>query len=126
MAYLNIEEIYSEVWIEAFQEYKKKNRLRNWGEVYDTKHFKGFQRCVVFARDGYRCHYCGREVNSDLELHLEHKVPRSERGGEDIDNLVTSCHFCNLGKKHMSAEWFINQLVEISKSVLKKYPDRFE
>jgi 5-methylcytosine-specific restriction endonuclease McrA len=49
-------------------------------------------RRAVFARDGWRCVYCG--VGGG-RLTLDHVVPRS-RGGESIwENVVTSCATCN-------------------------------
>jgi 5-methylcytosine-specific restriction endonuclease McrA len=52
-------------------------------------------RRALFARDGWRCVYCG---TSGGRLTLDHVVPRS-RGGESIwENVVTSCAPCNLRK----------------------------
>ncbi|HEX2110039.1 MAG TPA: HNH endonuclease [Gaiellaceae bacterium] len=52
-------------------------------------------RRALFARDGWRCQYCGTEGG---KLTLDHVVPRS-RGGESIwENVVTSCSPCNLRK----------------------------
>ena len=52
-------------------------------------------RRALFARDGWRCVYCG---SSGGRLTLDHVVPRS-RGGESVwENVVTSCAPCNLRK----------------------------
>jgi 5-methylcytosine-specific restriction endonuclease McrA len=49
-------------------------------------------RRVLFARDGWRCGYCGSRSST---LTLDHIVPRS-RGGESIwENVVASCASCN-------------------------------
>jgi len=51
-------------------------------------------RRALFARDGWRCVYCG----SGGRLTLDHVVPRS-RGGDSVwENVVTSCAPCNLRK----------------------------
>ena len=51
-------------------------------------------RRALFARDGWRCQYCG----STGKLTLDHVVPRS-RGGDSVwENVVTSCAPCNLKK----------------------------
>ena len=48
-------------------------------------------RRALFARDEFRCQYCG----SSGKLTLDHVVPRS-RGGDSIwENVVTSCAPCN-------------------------------
>ncbi|MGD0166518.1 MAG: HNH endonuclease [Gaiellaceae bacterium] len=49
-------------------------------------------RRALFARDGWRCGYCGASTS---KLTLDHIVPRS-RGGESVwENVVASCAPCN-------------------------------
>ncbi len=60
---------------------------------------RGVQRKIsrraLFARDGWRCVYCG---TASGRLTLDHVVPRS-RGGDSVwENVVTSCAPCNLRK----------------------------
>jgi len=60
-------------------------------------HIPKSRRFAVLARDGFKCRYCGRAA-PDVELHVDHVVPRS-RGGNDLEgNLVSSCADCNAGK----------------------------
>ena len=52
-------------------------------------------RRALFARDNWRCVYCGTATG---RLTLDHVVPRS-RGGDSVwENVVTSCAPCNLRK----------------------------
>lgn len=52
-------------------------------------------RRALFARDNWRCVYCGSTAG---RLTLDHVVPRS-RGGDSVwENVVTSCAPCNLRK----------------------------
>jgi 5-methylcytosine-specific restriction endonuclease McrA len=52
-------------------------------------------RRALFARDNWRCVYCG---TAGGRLTLDHVVPRS-RGGDSVwENVVTSCAPCNLRK----------------------------
>lgn len=48
-------------------------------------------RVLVFRRDNYRCVFCG--ISSRLEV--DHIVPWSAGGSDDLDNLRTLCHWCN-------------------------------
>jgi 5-methylcytosine-specific restriction endonuclease McrA len=58
-------------------------------------------RRALFARDDWRCVYCG---SSGGRLTLDHVVPRS-RGGDSVwENVVTSCAPCNLRKGDRSLE----------------------
>lgn len=54
-------------------------------------------RFDVFARDGFRCRYCGKG-SQETALHVDHVIPRAAGGTSDMENLVTSCAACNLGK----------------------------
>ena len=52
-------------------------------------------RRALFARDGWRCVYCG---TSGGRLTLDHVIPRSRGGDSTWENVVTSCSPCNLRK----------------------------
>jgi 5-methylcytosine-specific restriction endonuclease McrA len=52
----------------------------------------------LFARDGYRCQYCGThrsELRHRQFLTRDHIVPISRGGGNSWDNVVTACSPCN-------------------------------
>ncbi len=51
-------------------------------------------RRAVFARDGYRCQYCGAAAEN-----IDHVVPRSRGGTHTWDNVVAACRRCNTGKE---------------------------
>jgi 5-methylcytosine-specific restriction endonuclease McrA len=58
-------------------------------------------RRALFARDGWRCVYCG---TTSGRLTLDHVIPRS-RGGESVwENVVTSCATCNHKKGNRTLE----------------------
>jgi len=54
-------------------------------------------RFEIFKRDDFTCQYCGSHPPSII-LHIDHIVPVKEGGDNDMDNLITSCSSCNLGK----------------------------
>ena len=56
-----------------------------------------FNRRNLFARDDYRCQYCGK-AEPTHKLSLDHVVPRSHGGGTNWENIVCSCLKCN-GRK---------------------------
>ncbi len=57
------------------------------------------RRDEVFARDGYRCVYCG-EVFPAEALSVDHVQPRARGGDNSAGNLVTACGGCNTRKGH--------------------------
>jgi 5-methylcytosine-specific restriction endonuclease McrA len=62
-----------------------------------------FSRINVYARDGFRCQYCGAKKPMQ-ELNYDHVVPRARGGKTDWDNIVTSCYACNDKKGGRSPE----------------------
>lgn len=52
----------------------------------------------LFARDGYRCQYCGRhrgQLKGRQFLTKDHVLPLSRGGGNSWENVVASCSSCN-------------------------------
>lgn len=52
----------------------------------------------LFARDGYRCQYCGRhrtELRGREFLTRDHVIPVSRGGANDWGNVVAACSPCN-------------------------------
>jgi 5-methylcytosine-specific restriction endonuclease McrA len=69
-------------------------RLRTYVRVPRAQQRK-ISRRALFARDGWRCVYCG---TASGRLTLDHVVPRSKGGDSVWENVVTSCAPCNLRK----------------------------
>ena len=55
-------------------------------------------RFAVLRRDGFRCAYCGRGEPESVKLHIDHIVPVARGGRTELENLVTACATCNIGK----------------------------
>lgn len=58
----------------------------------------------VLKRDNYVCHYCGKRGGI---LEVDHVIPFSRGGSDEIDNLTTSCRHCNRQKHDKTDEEFI-------------------
>ncbi|HEU4565966.1 MAG TPA: HNH endonuclease [Gemmatimonadaceae bacterium] len=55
----------------------------------------------LFARDHYRCQYCGRpgaELKHRESLTRDHLIPLSRGGTNEWTNVVTACSSCNARK----------------------------
>jgi 5-methylcytosine-specific restriction endonuclease McrA len=52
-------------------------------------------RRAVFARDDWRCQYCGAAAEN-----LDHVVPRSRGGEHSWENVVAACRRCNSRKEN--------------------------
>jgi 5-methylcytosine-specific restriction endonuclease McrA len=54
-------------------------------------------RVTVLHRDSYKCIFCGRS-SKQIQLEVDHIIPFSKGGNNDISNLQTLCIDCNRGK----------------------------
>lgn len=54
-------------------------------------------RYEVMRRDEFSCRYCGRS-SREVKLQVDHIIPRTLGGHDELDNLVAACTDCNAGK----------------------------
>jgi 5-methylcytosine-specific restriction endonuclease McrA len=69
-------------------------RLTTYVRVPRDAHRRKITRRAVFARDEWRCQYCGARSN----LTVDHVIPRSKGGLSSWENIVASCAPCNRRK----------------------------
>lgn len=72
------------------RKYRNKRRAAGLPQMGDYSKFKD----ELEGRDGSQCVYCEATEN----LVVDHMVPISQGGTDDIDNLALSCRECNSGK----------------------------
>lgn len=81
-------------------------------------------RFEVFKRDAFKCHYCGRNPPT-VFLELDHIIPVSKGGTNQIDNLTTACFECNRGKSNVELNAL--PLTTLSKiEILKEKEDQYK
>lgn len=56
-----------------------------------------FSRQNIYARDRYKCQYCGDRFSSE-DLTYDHVIPKSRGGKTEWKNIVTCCIECNRKK----------------------------
>ena len=57
-------------------------------------------RWQVFQRNNWRCVKCGRSAKDGVILYVDHILPRSKGGRDEISNYQTLCFECNIGKSN--------------------------
>lgn len=75
-------------------------------------------RDKVFKRDGYRCVRCGAS-NKEKRLEVDHIIPISRGGTNDMDNLQTLCWECNKDKGAVVPDLGSKNDIEIKGNELK-------
>lgn len=75
------------------EELKEINRRR---KISDTT------RYAVLERAGFKCQCCGTKPlkDNDVVLHIDHIIPHSLGGNDDVNNLQVLCDKCNLSKQN--------------------------
>lgn len=92
---------------------KKQNSISNTSynsieSLNDNKQIQKIQRnrnislstrTDIFERDNYTCQICGKNKHDDgVKLEIDHIIPVSRGGSDNINNLQTLCFECNRGK----------------------------
>lgn len=54
----------------------------------------------MFKRDEWKCVACGRSTEDKIILHIDHILPRSKGGKNEMTNYQTLCETCNIGKSN--------------------------
>ncbi len=70
-------------------------RLLTYVRIPRDAHRRKITRRAVFARDRWRCQYCGHERGN---LTVDHVIPRSKGGPSTWENIVACCAPCNRRK----------------------------
>jgi hypothetical protein len=74
------------------------------GVEYQRGALFGYEiREYLLEKWGRKCAYCGRE---DVLLEIEHIVPKSRGGTDQVSNLTLACRDCNQRKGNMTASEF--------------------
>ena len=76
-------------------------------------------RFEVFKRDGFVCQYCG-SVPPNALLQVDHIAPVALGGENHIDNLITSCQPCNIGKGATSLSSIPQSMKEKTKEIQER------
>lgn len=80
--------------VRKYREKRKANGLSSGSEGYQKHH------AALMMRDGGACVYC----RSKQALCIDHMVPVTLGGTDDIDNLAIACKSCNSGKAGRTPE----------------------
>ena len=74
--------------------------------------FNPDERKIIYAKSKGRCTLCGRFMNFD-DFTVDHIVPLSKGGSNNINNLQATCRVCNNIKQDILPQDFIYKISEI-------------
>ncbi len=84
----------------SFYHYHYDRRNQNRKQTKNRVGISKKLRFEIYQRDNFTCQYCGRTKDDKIKLELDHKIPVSQGGKTDFNNLITSCYDCNRGKSN--------------------------
>lgn len=79
--------------------------------------FKSEFRKLLWKSHWNKCAYCGNEIESYSDMHIDHFIQKSLGINDDISNLICSCAKCNLMKRNNNLEEF-RFYMAVSNSIL--------
>ena len=81
---------------------KSLEKLANGGNTKVKRRKTNFTKSIrheVFKRDGYKCCECSK-TKEETSLEIDHIIPISRGGTDELENLQTLCTACNLAKSN--------------------------
>ena len=76
------------------------------------KAFSMQKRWDIYQKTGGHCYLCGEFVGFD-SFEVEHNIPVSKGGSDELENLFCACHCCNTIKRDIYPEDFIEKISQI-------------
>ena len=93
---LSFQSSQAEHW--AFEALREARRSIWQHRASESGYVSGSTRYNVLKRAKYRCELCGAH-ESQIALHVDHIVPRSKGGPDDLSNFQALCQTCNTNKR---------------------------
>ncbi len=76
------------------RKFRKWTRFKNEYRPANKRYIPKPTRKAVLIRDNYSCVKCGNQK----DLHMDHIIPDSKNGSNELENLQVLCKDCNLRK----------------------------
>ena len=90
------------------------------------KKFSAKERLDIYRKTEGHCYLCGEFVDFD-SFEIEHHIPISKGGTNDLDNLYCSCFICNAIKRDIYPKEFMEKISQIFLyQMQKKYGDSLD
>lgn len=93
------------------EELKESVATRNKTTV-KRKNFSVGERLIVYRKTKGCCYLCGDFVDFDV-FEIEHQIPISKGGTNELSNLFCSCHCCNTIKHDIYPKDFMEKISQI-------------
>ena len=73
---------------------------------------------LLLKKADVKCTYCSKELDDNKDCTLDHVLPKSQGGTNNLKNLVICCNDCNRKKSDLLLTQFIKAFdIEITKEI---------
>lgn len=76
------------------------------------KKYSKEERKIIYNKSNGCCELCGKRLLFE-EITLDHIVPLSMGGADDMENLQASCYACNQFKSNILPDDFMERIIKI-------------
>lgn len=80
--------------------------------------FTDYEKKTVYAKCNGKCCICGKKIDF-LDMTIDHKIPLSKGGTNEMSNLQLSCEPCNRIKNSMTMPELAEKITEILRNYKK-------
>lgn len=77
--------------------------------------FTNYERKTVYANGNGRCALCGKPIDF-AKMTIDHKLPLSKGGTNEMGNLQPACLTCNVVKSDLTMQ----ELVDIASQIIRR------
>ena len=102
------------------KKYSTGSRVQYGIAMADRRHLQYIRQCLI-AKHGMVCALCGKPIESESELTVDHIIPRAMGGSTTYENCQLAHKACNFrkGNKYIYPE-IVENATEINKNGIDK------
>jgi hypothetical protein len=101
-SYKSFQKIFSEYMLGKLNLNEVKSKIKD--KNIRRKAISLFLRSQVLKKNNFKCQHCGKGVEDNIKLEIDHIVPKSKGGLDNLENYQVLCNECNKGKSNKFTE----------------------
>lgn len=83
-----------------------------------SMHYKKTIKKYVYERDNHKCFFCNKELLFK-QVSLDHYLPKSKGGPDNVCNIILSCKKCNKYKKNTIPNDYKEVMIDLFKKAVE-------
>lgn len=96
----------------GYYPYDTEDKACKCGTKRKRRKYSEEERKIIYDGSNGRCALCGQLLKLE-DMTIDHIVPLSMGGNDDMDNIQASCFSCNQFKNNILPDVFLNRIIKI-------------